>query len=126
MWENLLNMKEFITKAKNEYMEIGKVFCPYLNTEIQLTAKGFNHLIHKGRYKRKHNEILKRLESIKLISLIIVKSGTLQEYENINTEYFGFIAIVDSKKYKVIVLKNNEGIYKFISIIPKYRPGVRL
>ncbi len=119
-------MKELIVKAKNEYNEIGRVFCPYLDREVQLTTKGFNHLIYKGRRKRNSSEILRRLESIKLISKIISKSGTLQEYENIDTEYFGFIAILDSKKYKTIILKSDNGVYKFISIIPKHRSNIRI
>lgn len=118
-------IQKIIENAKTEYKNIGKVFCPYLNQEVWFTMKGFRHLISNNRKQRHDDVILDRLSAIKYIPDIVSKSGTLQEYENINTEYFGFIAIIDSKKYKVILLKNEAGRYMFISVIPKYKTGIR-
>jgi len=117
-------MEELITKAKNEYGSINRVFCPYFNNYVYLTMKGFNHLIGNKFGKRDNKVIFERLSSIRYIHRIISRSGTLQEYENSGTQYFGFIAIIKRKKYKVIVLKDNN-LYKFISIIPQYKTGTK-
>ncbi len=118
-------VQKIIEKAKSEYRAIGRVFCPYLDQEVWFTMKGFRHLISNNGKQRYDDVICDRLNAIKYIPDIVSKSGTLQEYENINTEYFGFIAIVDSKKYKVILLKDEAGRYMFISVIPKYKTGIR-
>ena len=125
MWENEAIMKEFIKQIRDEYGKIGKVFCPYLGSDVKMTKKGFDHLIYtKKSGKRRHTEIRTRLVSIKHIPDILSKSGTLQEYRNIRNDYFGFIAILDSKKYKVIVLRGDDGVYKFVSIIPKWKTSI--
>ena len=117
-------MKELIKRAKKEYENINKIFCPYFKNYVYLTKKGFNHLIGNRFGKRDDDIILERLNSIRYIKQIVSNSGTLQEYENSDTQYFGFIAIISRKKYKVIILKDN-GIYKFISIIPQYKTGTK-
>lgn len=126
MWENVLNMKEFITKAKNEYMEIGKVFCPYFDDYVYFTQRGFRHLIWK-RYlgKRTVGDIVRRLKSIKYATEIIYKSGTLQEYTEDRGQYFAFISITNSNKYKIIILKDSKDQYKFLSVIPNFKTNVR-
>ncbi len=118
-------IQKIIEKAKTEYKTIGKVFCPYLGQQINFTERGFNHLIYKDRDMRPYNEINVRLDSLKFVPKILSKSGTLQEYEKRDVQYFGFIAIINSKKYKVVILKDTAGEYRFVSIIPKYRTGIR-
>lgn len=118
-------IRKIIEKAKSEYKNIGKVFCPYLDQEVWFTMKGFRHLISSNGQQRNDSIIKDRLNAIKYIPEIVSKSGTLQEYENIDTEYFGFIAIIDSKKYKVILLKDDFERYISISIITKYKTGIR-
>lgn len=118
-------IQKIIENAKSEYKNIGKVFCPYLGQEVWFTMKGFRHLISSSGQQRNDSTIKDRLNAIKHIPEIVSKSGTLQEYENIDTEYFGFIAIIDSKKYKVILLKDEFERYIFISIITKYKTGIR-
>lgn len=119
-------MKELITKAKNEYKEIGRVFCPYFNNYVHFTSKGFKHLIWKRELgKRVSYDIKIRLESIKYIKEIISNSGTLQEYENTYREYFAFISILPSNKYKIVIFKDTNNKYQFFSIIPNYKTGFR-
>lgn len=118
-------IQEIIEKAKSEYKIIGKVFCPYLNQDVWFTMKGFRHLLFTKLERRNDDVILDRLNAIKYLPEIVSKSGTLQEYENIDTEYFGFIAIINRKKYKVVLLKDNNERYMFISVIPKYKTGIR-
>lgn len=116
-----IEINEIIKKAKSEHKTIEKVFCPYLGQNVWFTMKGFRHLIGSRRVgKRDRLEIIERMYAVKYLAEILSKSGTLQEYENIDTEYFGFIAIINNKKYKVIVLVDNK-YYKFISVMPKYK-----
>ncbi len=87
---------------------------------------GFKHLIwKKNTGKRKHYDTIERFRSLTHINSILSKSGTLQEYEKRDLEYFGFIAIIENKKYKVIVGKDINNTYKFISIIPAWKTGKR-
>jgi hypothetical protein len=118
-------MKEFIENSKKEYKKINKVFCPYFNKDIWFTMKGFRHLIRTCKGNRDVDEIISRLSAIKYIAEIVSKSGTVQEFENNGIEFLGFIAIIDSKKFKVIILKDRDNEYKFISVIPKYQTGIR-
>ena len=124
MWENGW-MKELITKAKSEYKDINKVFCPYLNDYVYFTMKGFKHLLGNKNGRRDKNTVCIRLDSIKDIADIILKSGTLQEYENIYRKYFSFIAILESNKYKVVIFKDIDNKYKFFSVIPDYTTNIR-
>lgn len=118
-------MKELIIEAKKEYKKIDKIFCPYLNDYVYFTMKGFKHLLVNKTGKRNNDTIYIRLNSIKNISEIISKSGTLQEYENIYREYFSLIAILKSNKYKVVLFKDTDNKYKFFSIIPNYITNIR-
>jgi hypothetical protein len=56
---------------------------------------------------------------------IISKSGTLQEYENVGQEFLCFVAIVNGKKYKVVITKGGDGKYKFVSVIPNWKKSRR-
>lgn len=120
-----MKIKETIEKAKSEYKNIGEVFCPYLGQKVRFTERGFSHLIYKERDMRPYSEIIHRLNSLKLAPEILSKTGTLQEYEKRDVQYFGFIAIMHSKKYKVVILKDATGEYRFVSVIPKYQTGIR-
>jgi len=120
-----IEIQQVIENAKAEYKNIGKVFCPYLDQEVSFTMKGFRHLLRTYTGQRNINEIISRLSAVKYIAQIISKSGTVQEFENNGTEFLGFIAIIDSQKFKVIILKDHDSEYKFISVIPKYQTGIR-
>lgn len=120
------NIKRFIYKHKVVYKNIEKVYCPYIDDFVYFTSSGFKHLLWKhGRGMRTVSEIIRRLCSINSAILIISKSGTLQEYELSNTEFFCFIAIINSVKYKVVISKTRESKYKFVSVIPKWKTGKR-
>lgn len=56
---------------------------------------------------------------------ILSKSGTIQEYENKGAEFLCFVAIIKNKKYKVVVMKSESGSYRFLSVIPNIRIGIR-
>lgn len=119
-------MKNFITKAKKEYMEIDKVFCPYFKDYVYFTQKGFKHLIWKRELgKRPSGDIVRRLKSIKYAIETVCRSGTLQEYTEDKGQYFAFVSITNSNKYKIIILKDKMSQYKFLSVIPNYKTNIR-
>ena len=119
--------KEYINLARVEYKEKRKVFCPYIGAEVESTSSGFKHLLWKSNQVPRSSIVVKeRLESLKYASEILLKSGTLQEYEKVkDREFYCFIAIYDENKYKVVVAKYNKDKYKFVSIIPKWKTGKR-
>ena len=120
-------MNDFITKQKQKYKELEKVFCPYINTEVLFTSSGFKHLIWKSNQTVRTIEVIQeRMEALNVVVKIISKSGTLQEYEKLdNREFYCFISIIEGKKYKVVIAKYNTNKYKFISVIPKWKTGKR-
>lgn len=120
-------LKVFINIKKEEYKKIGKIYCPYLNKDVCLNISGFYHLIWKSEMsKRTSIDIEDRLNSIIFIESIISKSGTLQEIEKRdNKTFYAFIAIVDNKKYKVVVSDTKDGRIIFNSIIPKWKTSSR-
>ena len=122
-------MKEnYIEEYKKYYKNIIKIFCPYFKEDVYFTSKGFNHLIYKGdRKRRTEKEIKIRLESLKYIKEIISNSGTLQEkdFKDEKDFFYAFIAIIEDKKYKVVVSSNLENKYIFRSIIPRWKTSKR-
>ncbi len=120
-------MDHIIEKYRIIYKTFGKSFCPYLNMEVEFTMAGFKHLIWKtDQSMRTFTEIEQRLNSLLVVKEIIEKSGTLQEVEILeNKIFYAFIAIVDEKKYKVVVSTANVGRVIFNSVIPKWVTGKR-
>lgn len=117
-----------IEKARSDYSKFEKVLCPYLNDSVHFTSKGFNHLVYKtDRTRRTEAEINARMKSLKHLRSILSNSGTLQEREVVGSGqmFYAFIAIIDDKKYKVVVSNTKEGKYVFVSIIPRWKTSRR-
>ena len=119
-------MKNIIELLREKYKKLEPVFCPYINQEVFFTSKGFNHLIWKsGMGLRSKSVIRERFHALDVVYEIIQNSGTLQEYEDEGKEFLCFIAIINDKKYKVVITKSGDGAYKFMSVIPKWKTGKR-
>ncbi len=118
-----------IKEGKKFYDSLGKIYCPYFKKEVELTGGGFNHLIYKSeRNRRSDVEIRARLKSLKVVEEILKNSGTVQEIEKkVSGQFdFGFIAIIDNKKYKVVAgtdLLGNRIIFR--SVIPSWKTNKR-
>ncbi len=120
--------KESLDNLKEEYTGLGKVFCPFLNSEIAFNNKGFRHILYKsGNRKRDQLEISQRVTYLRTAKDILSITTTVQEKEIIEKTkenkiyYFGFIAIMDELKIKVVIRKENEnGKYHFYSVIPHF------
>lgn len=112
---------------KEEYSKLEDVFCPYLTSEVVFNNKGFMHLLYKaGNRKRSESEIINRIKYLKEARNILEITTTIQELEekrseNKSVKFFGFIAIVEKIKLKIVVRKENEnGNYHFYSVIPHF------
>lgn len=115
-------------KARQFYKQIGFVYCPYLTERIYFNSEGFNHLRYRGPRKERDFKVQElRYRLLYLAPRLLELTHTLQEYEERSFEYskitsfFGFIAILDRWKVKVIVKKTGEGRYTFWSVIPNWR-----
>jgi hypothetical protein len=113
------------TKEDGEkfYKNIKNIYCPYLKVKVSFNAKGLEHIKMKNRNKsRTKSDQYLRLKFLKLIPYILSKSGTLQEFNNRGgVKYFGFIAIVNNIRLKIIIKKKNNNNPYFWSIIPFWK-----
>ena len=133
------SLKEIREQAKSFYKKIDSVYCPYFKEKIIFSSEGFNHLRYRGSRKERHFEVQKmRYKLLSLAPTLLKHSGTLQEHEvqnifielNINkrrkkvlmkVHFFGFIAIIQQWKIKVIVRQIEKGKKHFWSVIPNWK-----
>ena len=128
-------------QIKEDYDAIGVIRCPFFGEDIRFTSEGFQHLLFKGATKLKKRDKptqWMRLKLFKLTPKLLRQTKTVQEYhlqkqfitvkhhkrkEKIlkNVEYWGFIAIIDARKIKVVIKQVGNGDKKFWSIIPNWR-----
>lgn len=127
------------SKAEEEYNKIGTIKCPYLNDLVHFNTIGFEHLLFKEWNKtRTRIEQYTRLRLLKLAPQIIAKSHTLQDYDErklfvrqkINSrweqrmklvKYYGFVAIVNNARIKIIIKEIEGGAKIFYSLYPSWR-----
>lgn len=126
--------------AQKFYSTIKSVRCPYFgDQDVFFTSEGFNHILYKNpRVARAKADQIMRFRSLETAKKLINISSTCQEKEITNevvirkfkkrkekitkaVQYWGFIAILDKKKIKVIIKKTGEGKIIFWSIIPYWR-----
>lgn len=122
-----MNANEYIfnkTKEEGEkfYKNIKNIYCPYLKAPVSFNAKGLSHIKMKKRNKsRSKCDQYLRLKFLKLTPYILKKSGTLQEFnKKENIKYFGFVAIINNVRLKIIKQENYNNPY-FWSIIPFWK-----
>jgi len=126
-------------EAEEFYKNIGEIYCPYLKDKISFNTKGLEHIKFKERGKaRVILDQYIRLKLLKLAPKIISASNTLQEYfetkkfekVNINSRwenrmveitYYGFIAIINQSRIKIIIKQISGGNKFFWSLIPFWK-----
>lgn len=124
--------------ARNEYNNLPDISCPALKSNVSFNGQGFNHLIFKNhRNERDRMSQIMRLKLMNRAYNLIGLTTTIQEYEVINKSftvkkykekiivnkevaYWGFIAILDDRKIKVILRKIGNGNLHFWSVIPAW------
>jgi len=137
--EDLSNYEKLREDAQNFYSSIRKVFSPVFNQEVYFNAEGFNHIIFKGsRSERERPSQILRFKLLPLALKLIKVSTTYQEFEESikefeiksfkkkvkkskSVKYWGIIAIIDSRKIKVIIRKiGDDGMMHFWSVVPAW------
>jgi len=125
-------------KAKEIYDTFDKVFCPAIGQHIHFTSNGFNHLVYKNAKKERSERVqILRFDLLKKAKFIIENSTTFQEFEeeyeyrrvnrygkyisvNLLVKYWGFVAIIDRFRVKVVVRQIGNSKVEFYSVIPAW------
>lgn len=137
-----IDLKKF-EKIKEESLEfynsLGEIKCPYFNDKVSFNTKGIQHLRFKAFNKtRPIQDQYMRLKLLKYAPEIIKKTNTLQEIcqkknferiqinsrweqKAIEVNYYGFVAIMDEVRIKIIVKETTGGEKYFWSIIPCWK-----
>jgi len=133
---NLETTKEI---ARKFYFSVKFVRCPALeNQVINFTSEGLNHLFYKNTRPRSDHDQFMRLKVLDLAKKMLEITTTIQEKEEIiqdfdvkinkkkkkvskSVRYYGFIAILENKKIKVIVRKIGDGQLHYWSVIPFWK-----
>jgi hypothetical protein len=147
---NLEELNKLREETETIFKKIGKVFCPMLKDDVQFTSDGFHHLRYDGsRSERSKREQQIKLRFFKTAFRIIKATTTLQEYIKFPikygkpgkdgfsktkiAEYYSFIALTETKKYRVrtIVRRVGDGPFHFWSVMPywgetKFSDGVTI
>jgi len=128
-----------LEEAQRSYRTFGRVRCPYFDDTVNFSQEGFEHLRSKSwnRGRERRDQFL-RLKHINRALEIVRLSRTLQgfreghEWERrhrhgrwekllVPVTYSEFVAVLDRRRFKVIVKQqsNNERI--FWSLIPYWK-----
>ena len=141
MDSDLEKFEKVKTDRKIFYENIGKVYCPYLKTDVYFNSEGFEHLLNKS--WNRGRSIIEQYTRLRLLPKVVevVKSAqTLQEYEeknifvrqNINSRwekrlkkvyYYAFIAFLKEHdlRLKVVVKQISGGQPFFWSVYPQWK-----
>jgi hypothetical protein len=132
--------KFILQKAQELYATIDLVRCPYFpGTVIRFNTQGFEHLRRKSwnRGRPRHDQFM-RLKYLKMAPAILRLSNTVQgiyySHERIRQHshgrwvevfspatFYEFVAVIESRRFKVIVKLTAADELLFWSIIPYWR-----
>ncbi len=136
--ETEVNYKKLKKESQAFYSSVKSIYSPALKENISFTSEGFNHIVFKKeRSEREKSSQKLRFKLLPLAKKLIEKSTTYQEYEKKSSffdvkknkkiskelkivEYWGIIAILESRKIKVILRKIGNGNIHFWSVIPAW------
>jgi hypothetical protein len=143
------NYAQIRTSAGEFYSGIGRVHCPAFDNDwIYFTSEGFNHLVYKTKKKPRDGRVqITRFRLLPRAKRILEIATTFQEYEetfkNVRSEHhgksternvlvraWGFVAILQNSRVRVVVRQIGNGKKEFYSVIPawfvrQYR-GIRI
>ena len=137
--EDVSNYDKIKEDSKRFYEQIGKIVCPAFGQEVSFTSEGFNHLVYKNdRRERDKSVQVMKFKLVPLAQKLVGLTTTYQEYEESLQEfrvkkfkkaveetkvvkYWGIIAILENRKFKVVIRKIGEnGQLHFWSVIPAW------
>ncbi len=126
-------------QAGEFYAGLGQIRCPYFQDNIHFNTEGFRHLLFKHWNRgRDHRDQFMRLKHLSRAPQILQLSRTLQGVQQANewerrhkhgrwerllvaVTYFEFVAVLDQRRFKVIVKQLPDGKRIFWSLIPFWR-----
>lgn len=131
--DNYIQTKE---DARKLYSSYGSVKCAALDGQsVYFNSEGFNHLLYKNKRERNKKDQFMRLKVLDLAKKIIDITTTYQEYEEVlqnilvkvmkhkeykslPVKYWGFIAIIENKKLRVVIKQIRGSNLQFWSVAP--------
>ena len=131
--------QEVRQRATALYSAFERIRCPYLENDVHFNTDGFRHLLFKswnrGRDRRDQFMRLKFLSrALEILRLSRTVQGiqTTNEWERrrrhgrwekllVPVTYYEFIAVIEKRRFKVIVKHLPAGQYIFWSLIPFWR-----
>ena len=136
--ERVADYEQIKQEAAALYKTFISVDCPALGQEIRFTSEGFNHLIYGApkKMRDKKAQIL-RFDMLEKEKFILETSTTFQEYDeeivckkvnrrglwvsmNVVSRCWGFVAIVQKFRVKVVVIQEGNGAIEFLSVAPAW------
>lgn len=136
---NIERLNKIKEDAEIFYRSIGEVHCPYIGVKIAFNVKGLDHIIFKHWNRTRSTlEQYMRLKLLRLAPDIIRSSHTLQEFYETNrlerqkinarweqrlirVRYYGFVAVINKARVKIVVKEIEGGKPFFWSIIPFWK-----
>lgn len=136
--ERVKNYLEIKKEAKELYDSFSKVFSPAIGLYVHFTSNGFNHLIYKNAKKERDEKTqILRFDLLKKAKHVVEVATTFQEFEedieytrvnrhgryvsvNLVVKYFGFVAVIDKFRVKVVLKQVGNGKVEFFSVIPAW------
>ena len=136
--ERLQDYTEIRQEAQKLYATFSKVFCPALGQHVHFTSNGFKHLIYQGSKKERHKKTqILRFDMLEKAKFILETSTTFQEFEedmeyrrvnrygkyipmNLVVRSWGFVAIIEKFRVKVVVTQVGNSKIEFYSVIPAW------
>jgi hypothetical protein len=126
-------------RAEEHYQRVGKIRCPYFQEPVHFSTDGLRHLLFKtwNRGRPRQDQFM-RLRHLAAAQAVIRQSRTVQgiletqEWERRKRHgrwerllravtYYEFVAVLDSRRFKVIVKQVSGGERQFWSLIPHWR-----
>lgn len=120
------------------YKTFISVDCPALDQEIHFTSEGFNHLVYGAPKKMRDKRVqILRFDMLEKAKFILETSTTFQEYDeeivykkvnrrglwipmNVIIRCWGFVAIVQKFRVKVVVTQEGNSAINFLSVAPAW------
>jgi hypothetical protein len=130
---------QVLQHAQEFYRGLGQVRCPYLQADVQFNAQGFEHLRRKAWNRgRERRDQFMRLKHLSRVPQILQLSRTVQGIQETNewerqhkhgrwekrlvpATYYEFVAVLEQRRFKVIVKQLPDGARIFWSLIPFWR-----
>lgn len=111
---------------------------PALGQKVNFTSEGFNHLVYEAPKKERDKKAqILRFDMLEKAKFILETSTTFQEYDeeiiykrvnrhgkwipqNVLVRCWGFVAVVQKFRVKVVVTQQGNGAIQFLSVAPAW------